>query len=40
VIFHLSMSNKGQPLPPGAFGLARRPDELLDLVSDAPEPRA
>ena len=40
VIFYVSVINQDKPLPPGAFGLTNRPDELLHLVIDALERRA
>lgn len=40
VIFYVSVVDEDRPLPPGAFGLTNRPDELLHLVVDALERRA
>lgn len=37
VIFYVGRIDLAQPLPPGAFGLTNRPDELLHLVIDALE---
>jgi len=38
VVFYVSVVYQDKPLPPGAFGLTNRPDELLHLVIDALEP--
>ena len=40
VIFYISELDEDLPLPPGAFGLSNRPDEILHLVIDALARRA
>ena len=37
MVFYVSVVYQDKPLPPGAFGLTNRPDELLHLVIDALE---
>jgi CheY-like chemotaxis protein len=35
IVLYIGKRDDQRPLPPGAFGLADRPDELLNLVMDA-----
>ena len=35
VIYYIGTPKPGAGAPPGAFGLTHRPDELLQLVTDA-----
>ena len=35
IVLYVGKRDDERPLPPGAFGLADRPDELLNLVMDA-----
>ena len=37
LIFYVGRVSPDRPIPPGAFGITARPDELLDLVMDAME---